>query len=94
MSCYSYWNGQDNWGVKNGAPLNLVYFSGSGDERALHVPAAKVDMTRSLWTCSARLGWSDTVKMLALLVERKVRALVTGRSIPSEDLVRFLDNVC
>lgn len=94
MRCLPYWNGQDNWAMKNGAPVNLVYFSGSGDERALHVPSVGAELPRTSWTCSAKLGWSDTLKVSALLVERKLRALVTGRSITSEDLVRFLDDVC
>ena len=46
MACYPYWNGQDNWATKNGAPLNVVYFSGSEEERTLRVPSLDVQMKR------------------------------------------------
>src|ERR1700734_614264 len=29
MGCYPYWNGQDLWGLRNNAPVNLLYFTGS-----------------------------------------------------------------
>ena len=47
MSCYAYWVGFDDWGMHNGAPTNLFYFTGNVDgweqgkveERVLHIPA-------------------------------------------------------
>ncbi|KAJ3552290.1 hypothetical protein NM688_g4225 [Phlebia brevispora] len=47
MGCYPYWNGQDLWGMRNNAPINQLYFSGSGKERTLHYPSAEVAMTRA-----------------------------------------------
>lgn len=46
MGCYPYWNGQDLWGLRNDAPLNLLYFDGAGSARAMHVPSADVIMRR------------------------------------------------
>ncbi|EED80978.1 predicted protein [Postia placenta Mad-698-R] len=46
MGCYPYWNGQDLWGLRNDAPLNLLYFDGAGSARAMHVPSADVVMRR------------------------------------------------
>jgi len=47
MRCYPYWLGQDDWGMRKGAPTNLIYFTGSVESwemeqtgvRVLHVPA-------------------------------------------------------
>lgn len=40
MGCYPYWNAQDFWGLKNDAPVNLVYFTtGKDGKRTLHVPS-------------------------------------------------------
>ncbi|KIJ27099.1 hypothetical protein M422DRAFT_191408 [Sphaerobolus stellatus SS14] len=47
ISCYAYWNGQDLWGLRNGAPINLIYFSGSETDRTLHVPSVDVVMKRA-----------------------------------------------
>ena len=46
MGCYPYWNGQDLWGVRNGAAINALYFAGAGAERRLHVPSVSVVMKR------------------------------------------------
>ncbi|GBE82561.1 hypothetical protein SCP_0409450 [Sparassis crispa] len=46
MGCYPYWNGQDLWGVRNNAPINVIYFRGPSANRTLHVPAADIIMTR------------------------------------------------
>ncbi|RDX46309.1 beta-lactamase/transpeptidase-like protein [Lentinus brumalis] len=46
MGCYPYWNGQDLWGVRNNAAVNLIYFSGAGVERRLHVPSIGLVMKR------------------------------------------------
>ena len=46
MGCYPFWNGQDLWGLRNNAPINLLYFSGDGKERVLHVPSVDVEMKR------------------------------------------------
>ena len=46
MGCYPYWNGQDLWGVRNGAAINALYFSGAGKERQLHVPSVDVVLRR------------------------------------------------
>lgn len=46
MGCYPYWNGQDIWALRNNAPINLLYFSGHGDERSLHLPASDVQLER------------------------------------------------
>ncbi|PIL32219.1 hypothetical protein GSI_05464 [Ganoderma sinense ZZ0214-1] len=47
MGCYPYWNGQDIWGVRNGAAINAIYFTGSGEERRLHVPALSLVLKRA-----------------------------------------------
>ncbi|PSR83958.1 hypothetical protein PHLCEN_2v5562 [Hermanssonia centrifuga] len=47
MGCYVYWNGQDIWGLRNNAPINLLYFTDSGNDRVLHYPSADVIMRRS-----------------------------------------------
>ncbi|KAJ6631451.1 beta-lactamase/transpeptidase-like protein [Mycena sp. CBHHK59/15] len=47
MGCYSYWAGLDLWGMRNGAALNAIYFTGNESERRLHVPAADVEMIRA-----------------------------------------------
>ena len=46
MGCYPYWNGQDLWGMRNDAPINQLYFTGSGARRTLYYPSANVQMTR------------------------------------------------
>ncbi|KAI8970736.1 beta-lactamase/transpeptidase-like protein [Trametes punicea] len=46
MGCYSYWNGQDLWGVRENAAINALYFSGSGATRRLHVPSLGIAMQR------------------------------------------------
>ncbi|EMD41338.1 hypothetical protein CERSUDRAFT_101835 [Gelatoporia subvermispora B] len=47
MGCYPYWNGQDIWGLRNEAPINLIYFTSEGSSRTLHVPSVEVTMKRS-----------------------------------------------
>ncbi|KAJ7725646.1 beta-lactamase/transpeptidase-like protein [Mycena maculata] len=48
LGCYSYWAGLDAWGMRNGAALNAIYFSGApGSERRLQVPAIDVELARS-----------------------------------------------
>ncbi len=47
MGCYVYWNGQDIWGSRNNAPINLLYFTDSGNDRVLHYPSADIIMRRS-----------------------------------------------
>jgi hypothetical protein len=49
MGCYPYWAGLDVWGMRDGAALNAVYFSGkeASSERRLHLPALGVEMVRS-----------------------------------------------
>jgi len=46
MGCYPYWNGQDLWGLRNGAPINLIYFTGPEPSRALHVPSLDIILKR------------------------------------------------
>ncbi|EJD43615.1 beta-lactamase/transpeptidase-like protein [Auricularia subglabra TFB-10046 SS5] len=47
MGCYPYWNGQDLWGLKNDAPVNLLYFTtGKDGKRTLHVPATQSALER------------------------------------------------
>lgn len=46
MGCYPFWNGQDLWGLRNNAPINLLYFMGSGKGRTLVVPSVEVEMRR------------------------------------------------
>ena len=47
IACYTYWNGQDIWGMRHSAPTNLLYFSESENTRYLHFPAADVRMKRT-----------------------------------------------
>ena len=47
MGCYPYWNGQDIWGVRNGAAINAIYFTGSGDNRRLHIPSLSLVLRRA-----------------------------------------------
>ncbi|KAL5508717.1 hypothetical protein ACEPAG_4802 [Sanghuangporus baumii] len=47
MACYPYWNGQDLWGIRNNAAINLILFSGLGRERVLSVPSLDLTMTRT-----------------------------------------------
>ncbi|KAJ6590024.1 beta-lactamase/transpeptidase-like protein [Mycena vulgaris] len=47
MGCYSYWAGLDVWGMRNGAALNAIFFSGNESDRRLHVPALGVEMVRA-----------------------------------------------
>jgi hypothetical protein len=49
MGCMAHWAFLDDWGMRNGAGHNLVYFTGgpgTNEERLLHYPAAKVTMRR------------------------------------------------
>ncbi|KAI0738330.1 beta-lactamase/transpeptidase-like protein [Daedaleopsis nitida] len=46
MGCYPYWNGQDLWGVRNNAAVNALYFSGSREDRRLHVPSLSLVLER------------------------------------------------
>ncbi|KAJ7099466.1 beta-lactamase/transpeptidase-like protein [Mycena belliarum] len=46
MGCYPYWAGLDVWGMRSGAALNAIFFSGNGSARRLHVPALGVEMAR------------------------------------------------
>lgn len=46
MGCYPYWNGQDMWGMRNGFPFNLLYFTGDAKDRTLHFPSTDVIMRR------------------------------------------------
>jgi hypothetical protein len=45
MGCMASWGGLD-WGMKNGAGVNVVYFDGQGKQRTLHAPAVGVKMHR------------------------------------------------
>jgi len=49
MACYPYWNGQDLWGVRNGAAVNVVVFDGVDGEggRRMWVPSLGVTLRRS-----------------------------------------------
>ncbi|KAJ7108460.1 beta-lactamase/transpeptidase-like protein [Mycena crocata] len=48
LGCYSYWAGIDVWGMRNGAALNAIYFSGDqASERRLHVPSVSIEMARA-----------------------------------------------
>ncbi|KAI0319435.1 beta-lactamase/transpeptidase-like protein [Amylostereum chailletii] len=47
MGCYPYWNGQDLWGVRNNAAVNLLYFTGSESHRHLHVPSLSLTLERA-----------------------------------------------
>ncbi|KAJ7643236.1 beta-lactamase/transpeptidase-like protein [Mycena rosella] len=47
MGCYSYWAGMDVWGMRNGAALNAIFFSGNELDRRLHVPAVGIEMVRA-----------------------------------------------
>ncbi|EMD38013.1 hypothetical protein CERSUDRAFT_113125 [Gelatoporia subvermispora B] len=42
--CMTYWNVQDDWGLRNGVPINLLYFTGEKDSRQLHYPSVDVVM--------------------------------------------------
>ncbi|KAJ7188877.1 beta-lactamase/transpeptidase-like protein [Mycena filopes] len=47
IGCYSYWAGMDVWGMRDGAALNAIYFSGAlGEARRLHVPSLGIEMVR------------------------------------------------
>ena len=47
MACYPYWNGQDLWGVRNGAAINVVVFEdGKNGERRMRVPSLDLILTR------------------------------------------------
>ena len=45
--CFPYWVTMDNWGLRNNAPINAIYFSGSNDDRRLHVPSLSLVMERA-----------------------------------------------
>ncbi|EJD47160.1 beta-lactamase/transpeptidase-like protein [Auricularia subglabra TFB-10046 SS5] len=48
MGCYVYWNGIDFWGLRNDAPINLIYFTTRADgTRELHVPSTNTTLTRA-----------------------------------------------
>lgn len=47
MGCYPYWNGQDMWGVREGAAINALYFTGAGGERRLHIPSLSLVLKRT-----------------------------------------------
>ncbi|KAL1941017.1 hypothetical protein VTO73DRAFT_7653 [Trametes versicolor] len=47
MGCYPYWNGQDMWGVREGAAINALYFTGAGDGRRLHIPSLSLVLRRT-----------------------------------------------
>ncbi|OCH88785.1 beta-lactamase/transpeptidase-like protein [Obba rivulosa] len=46
MGCMPYWNAQDTWGIRNNAPINLLYFTDGSDSRVLHYPSVDVVMRR------------------------------------------------
>ncbi|TCD61213.1 hypothetical protein EIP91_008782 [Steccherinum ochraceum] len=47
IGCYSYWVGQDLWGVRDGAAINVLYFTGDEAMRQLHVPSLSMTMSRA-----------------------------------------------
>ncbi|KAH9941734.1 beta-lactamase/transpeptidase-like protein [Epithele typhae] len=46
VGCYVYWTILDEWGMRNNATVNAIYFTGSSNERRLHVPSLGVVMKR------------------------------------------------
>ncbi|THH27146.1 hypothetical protein EUX98_g7049 [Antrodiella citrinella] len=46
MGCYPYWNGQDLWGVKNGAAVNVVVFTEGQEGKRLWVPSTNITLSR------------------------------------------------
>ncbi|KAL1864074.1 hypothetical protein VTK73DRAFT_6164 [Phialemonium thermophilum] len=46
LGCYAYWNGKDDWGVKNGFPINLISFGGDLDNRSLGLPSLGAALRR------------------------------------------------
>jgi hypothetical protein len=44
--CLAHWASLDGWGMRHGASHNLIYFTGKGTNRSMHLPAAGVTMTR------------------------------------------------
>jgi len=47
MGCLPYWNGQDFWGMRDGAAVNIIYFSGREKSRELHIPSLDIVMHRT-----------------------------------------------
>ena len=48
MGCYPFWNGQDLWGLRNGAPVNLMYFTtGKDGRRTMHFPSLDTALPRN-----------------------------------------------
>ncbi|KAI1794468.1 beta-lactamase/transpeptidase-like protein [Ganoderma leucocontextum] len=45
-ACLPYWVMLDNWGLRNNAPINAIYFTGSNEGRRLHVPSLSLTLTR------------------------------------------------
>lgn len=46
-ACFPYWVMLDNWGLRNNAPINAIYFAGSDDGRRLHVPSLSLVLKRT-----------------------------------------------
>nr|VWP01941.1 N/A [Ganoderma boninense] len=46
-ACTPYWVMLDNWGLRNNAPINAIYFTGSNADRRLHVPSLSLVMKRA-----------------------------------------------
>ncbi|PIL23326.1 hypothetical protein GSI_14637 [Ganoderma sinense ZZ0214-1] len=46
-ACFPYWVMLDNWGLRNNAPINAIYFKGSDEHRRLHVPSLSLVMKRA-----------------------------------------------
>ncbi|KZV96423.1 beta-lactamase/transpeptidase-like protein [Exidia glandulosa HHB12029] len=44
--CMPHWAAFDDHGMRHGAAVTLISFTGDGDRRRLHVPAAEIEMTR------------------------------------------------
>ncbi|EJD47198.1 beta-lactamase/transpeptidase-like protein [Auricularia subglabra TFB-10046 SS5] len=45
MGCYVYWNGIDFWGLRNDAPINLLYFATDRlGRRELHIPSTNTTL--------------------------------------------------
>lgn len=47
MGCYPYWNAKDSWGVRAGIATELIYFTGKGADRTLHIPSMNASLKRS-----------------------------------------------
>ena len=44
--CMPYWVALDEWGMRNNATINAIYFSGQSSDRRLHVPSLDIVMRR------------------------------------------------